>query len=56
MFSILGHSRLAVLVLVPAGCAGGLSIEPPTFDSSANDNDDNDNSSSDNSGSDSTGY
>ena len=33
------HSRLAVLVLVLAlaGCAGGLSIEPPTFDSSAND-------------------
>ena len=54
MFSILRHSRLAVLVLVLAGCAGGLSIEPPTFDSSVND--DNDNSSSDNSGSDSTGY
>ena len=56
MFSILGHSRLAVLVFALAGCAGGLSIEPPTFDSSVNDNDDNDNSSSDNSGSDSTGY
>ncbi len=46
MFSILRHSRLAVLVLVLAlaGCAGELSIEPPTFDSSVNDNDSNDSS------------
>ena len=41
MFRILRHSRLAVLVLVLAlaGCADEISIEPPTFDSSANDND-----------------
>ena len=41
MFSNLRHSRLAVLVLVfaLAGCTGEISIEPPTFDNSANDND-----------------
>ncbi len=46
MFGMLRHSRLAVWVLVVAlaGCAGGLSIEPPAFDSSANDNYDNDSS------------
>ncbi len=51
MFGILRHSRVALLVLVfaLAGCAGGISIEPPNFDSSDNDNDDN-------SSSDSTGY
>ncbi len=46
MFSFLRHPRLAVLVLVLAlaGCASGLSIEPPTFDDSANDNDSDDSS------------
>lgn len=41
MFSILRHSRLAVFILIfaLAGCAGELSIEPATFDSSASDND-----------------
>ncbi len=41
MFSILRHSRLVVLVLVfaLAGCAEELSVEPPTFENSANDND-----------------
>lgn len=48
MFSILRHSRLAVWVLVLALAGCGLSSEPPTFDSSANDNDsyDDNNSSS----------
>ena len=51
MFSILRHSRLAllVLVLVAAGCAEGIKFEPGTTSSVDYDNNSNDNNSNDNS-------